>query len=67
MSVFFASIVISSALIVWVESRIILAKNAKKYLREHPEIAAEIEAQVRAQAVVSNRISFGVEDDSEEV
>jgi len=42
-------------------------ENAKKYLREHPEIAAEIEAQVRAQAVVSNRISFGVEDDSEEV
>ncbi len=41
-------------------------ENAKKYIKEHPEVFAEIEARVRELSVTSNRLSFGTTDDEEE-
>ena len=40
-------------------------ENAKKYLKEHPEIANEIEQKVMELSVTSNRLSFGVTEDEE--
>lgn len=41
-------------------------ENAKKYIKEHPEVFAEIEAKVRELSVTSNRLSFGTTDDEDE-
>jgi recombination protein RecA len=40
-------------------------ENAKKYLKEHPEIAKEIEDKVLQLSVNSNRLEFGVAEDKE--
>ncbi len=38
-------------------------ENAKKYLKNNPEIFAEIETKVRELSVTSNRLSFGTTDE----
>lgn len=38
-------------------------ENAKKYLKNNPEIFAEVEAKVRELSVSSNRLSFGTTDE----
>lgn len=38
-------------------------ENAKKYLKNNPEIFAEVEAKVRELSVTSNRLSFGTNDE----
>lgn len=38
----------------------------KKFLQDNPEIAAEIEKKVLELSVTSNRLEFGVEEDSED-
>ncbi|MBQ3180197.1 MAG: recombinase RecA [Firmicutes bacterium] len=41
-------------------------ENAKKYIKDHPDVYAEIEAKVRELSVNSNRLSFGTTDDEDE-
>lgn len=41
-------------------------ENAKKFLNQNPEIAAEIEQKVRELSVTSNRLAFGVTDEETE-
>ncbi|MGI5824880.1 MAG: recombinase RecA [Bacillota bacterium] len=41
-------------------------ENAKKYLKQHPEIAKEIEDKVLELSVNSNRLEFGVAEDKDE-
>lgn len=41
-------------------------ENAKKFLKDNPEIANEVEQKVRALSAESDRLEFGVTEDSEE-
>jgi recombination protein RecA len=41
-------------------------ENAKNYIKNNPEMFAEIEAKVRELSVTSNRLSFGTTDDEVE-
>ena len=41
-------------------------ENAKKFLKDNPEIAAEIERKVLELSVNSTRLEFGVEEDNED-
>ena len=41
-------------------------ENAKKFLKDNPEIADEVEQKVRALSANSDRLEFGVEEDGED-